>query len=178
MWIAAAALLWACGVAPVAMAATGPFVYVANNKSDGISQYRASRSGFGALTPLAPATVASGPFPYGIAIDAQRNSVYAADVHGNEVSQYTINPITGQLTPKTPATVAAGRGSVEVAVTPNGQSAYVVDHNAVSQYNIDPSRGSWPRNRPRWSPPDATPKLLLSALTASTPTWPTARVAR
>jgi DNA-binding beta-propeller fold protein YncE len=86
--------------------------------------------------------VPTGSFPYGIAIDPQGNSVYAADVDGNEVSQYTINPLTGQLTPTTPATVAAGHGSVEVAITPNGESAYVVDHDAVSQYSIDPDTGA------------------------------------
>ena len=64
-----------------------------------------------------------------------------ADGDAKEVSQYTINPATGQLTPKTPATVAAGRGSVEVAVTPNGESAYVVDRNAISQYDINPTTG-------------------------------------
>jgi 6-phosphogluconolactonase (cycloisomerase 2 family) len=80
--------------------------------------------------------------PYGIAIDPQSNSVYAADVNGNEVSQYSINPIPGQLTPMTPATVPAGRGSVEVAVTPNGKSAYVVDNNAISQYSINPTTGT------------------------------------
>ena len=68
--------------------------------------------------------------------------MYAANVNGNEVSQYTINPITGQLTPKSPATVAAGRGSTEVAVTPNGKNAYATDYNAVSQYSINPTRGN------------------------------------
>src|SRR6516165_7893208 len=125
-----------CGASPPATAAAPPFLYVANSKSDTISQYSASASDFGALTPLAPATVPTGSFPYGIAINPQGTSVYAADVDSNEVSQYTINPITGQLTPKTPATVAAGRDSVEVAITPNGESAYVVDHDAVSQYSI------------------------------------------
>src|SRR6516225_5283638 len=130
------------GSASHASAATGPFVYVANTKRNEISQYSTSGSDLGALTPLAPATVATGSFPYGIAIDPQGTSVYVADVNANKVSQYTINPITGQLTAKSPATVAAGRGSVEVAVTPNGKSAYVVGHNAVSQYSINSNTGA------------------------------------
>jgi 6-phosphogluconolactonase (cycloisomerase 2 family) len=143
--VAVAALpLAGCGASspPTAAAASPPFVYVANSKHDEISQYSTSSSDLGALAPLAPAMVPAGSFPYGIAIDPQGTSVYAADVNGNEVSQYTINPITGRLTPKSPATVAAGRGSVEVAVTPNGKSAYVVDHNAVSQYSINPTTGN------------------------------------
>jgi len=137
----AALPLAGCGANSHATAAAVPFVYAANTKRNEISQYSASRSDFGALKPLVPATVPTGPFPYGIAIDPQADSVYVADVNASEVSQYTINPTTGQLTPKTPATIAAGRGSVEVAVTPNGQSAYVVDHNAVSQYSINSTTG-------------------------------------
>ncbi len=137
----AALPLAGCGANSPATTAAAPFVYAVNTKSNEISQYSASPSDFGALKPLAPATVPTGPFPYGIAIDPHGNSVYVADVDANEVSQYTINPTTGQLTPKTPATVAAGRGSVEVAVTPNGESAYVVDRNAISQYSINPTTG-------------------------------------
>jgi DNA-binding beta-propeller fold protein YncE len=131
-----------CGPNSPAPAAAGPFVYAVNTKSNEISQYSASPSRFGTLKPLAPATVPTGPFPYGIAIDPHGNSVYVADVNVNEVSQYTINPMTGQLTPKTPATVAGGRGSVEVAVTPNGERAYVVNRNAISQYSINPATGN------------------------------------
>jgi 6-phosphogluconolactonase (cycloisomerase 2 family) len=143
-WLSLAGAVALCGCAASwpATSVAAPFVYVANTKSDRISQYSASSSDFGSLTPLAPATVPSGPFPYGIATDPHATSIYAADGDGNEVSQYTINPRTGQLTPKTPATVAAGRGSVEVAVTPNGKSAYVVDHNAVSQYSLNPITGA------------------------------------
>jgi 6-phosphogluconolactonase (cycloisomerase 2 family) len=141
--LALAALpVYGCGSAAPAIAATGPFVYAANSKSDTISQYRASASDFGALTPLAPATVPTGLFPYGITINPRGGSVYAADVDSSEVSQYTINPVTGQLTPKTPATVAAARGSVEVAVTPDGKSAYITGHDAVSQYSVNASTGA------------------------------------
>src|SRR5205807_7586435 len=49
-------------------AATPPFVYVANSKHDEISQYSASSSDSGALTPLTRATVPTGRFPYGITV--------------------------------------------------------------------------------------------------------------
>ena len=125
-----------------------PFLYAVNTKSDEVSQYSASPSDLGGLTPLAPTTVRTGPFPYGIAIDPQGNSVYVANegsvgAPGNDVSQYTINQKTGRLTPKSPATVASGRGPVAIAVTPNGKSAYVVSGpNAVWQYNISPTTGA------------------------------------
>jgi hypothetical protein len=44
--------------------------------------------------------------------------VGSAGAAASEVSQYTINPVSGQLTPKSPATVAAGRGPVAIAVSP------------------------------------------------------------
>ena len=138
----AALPLAGCGANSPATTAAAPFGYAGNTKSNEISQYSAPPRDFGALKPLALATVPTGPFPYGIAIEPHGNSVYVADVDANEVSQYTINHTTGQLTPKTPATVAAGRGFVEVAVTPNGESAYVVDRNASSQYSINPTTGS------------------------------------
>jgi hypothetical protein len=61
-WIA---VLWAVAVLWVALAFAGgalaaPFVYVANNGSDGVSQYDASA---GALSPLSPPTVTAGTAP-------------------------------------------------------------------------------------------------------------------
>jgi 6-phosphogluconolactonase len=140
-----------CGASSPATAVAAPFVYVANSKSDEISQYSSSASG--ALTPLAPATVPTGAFPYGIAVDPQGNSVYTADVGPDSapattVSQFTINPITGQLTPKSPPTVTAGRRPVEIAITPNGTSAYAVSETGISQFTINPTTGALTRKVP------------------------------
>src|SRR5580765_8488453 len=106
----AALALVGCGANSPATSAAAEFVYVANTKSNEISQYSVSASGIGALTPLTPSTVPTGQFPYGMAINQAGNSVYVANVTSSEVSQYTINPTTGQLTPKTPPAVAAGPG--------------------------------------------------------------------
>jgi DNA-binding beta-propeller fold protein YncE len=138
----------AAGASSPATTPAPPFRYAVNTKSDEVSQYSASPSDFGALTPLAPSTVRTGPFPYGIAIDPQGNSVYVANegsvsASANGVSRYTINQNTGRLTPKSPATVASGRGPVAIAVAPNGKSAYVVSGpNAIWQYNINPTTGA------------------------------------
>jgi hypothetical protein len=106
-----------CGSASHASAAARPFVYVGNTKSDEISQYSASPSDAGALAPLTPATVPTGPFPYTIAVDPQGTSAYATS-SASEISQYTISPITGQLTPKSPATVATPPNPEPIAVSP------------------------------------------------------------
>jgi len=120
--------------------AAAPFVYVAGTKSDKISEYSASPGTFGALQPLNPSTVPTGPFPYTVGVDPQGTSAYALS-SADEVSQYTINPRTGQLRPKSPPTVAAGSGTAAIAFTPNGESAYVVG-NKIYQYSINPATGS------------------------------------
>ena len=149
----------ACGGTPAAShatAAVGQFVYVANTKSNKVSEFSASPDTLGALKPLTPSTVPTGPFPYTIAVDPQGTSAYATS-SASEVSQYTINRITGQLTPKSPPTVATGSGgTAAIAFTPDGTSAYVVGTN-ISQYNIDATTG------------DLTPK---SPATVATPPNP------
>jgi 6-phosphogluconolactonase (cycloisomerase 2 family) len=145
-----------CGSASHATAATGSFVYVADTKFNEVSEFSASPNTLGALKPLTPSTVPTEPFPYTIAVDPQGTSAYATS-SASKVSEYTINPITGQLTPKSPATVATRSGrTAAIAFTPNGTSAYVVGTN-ISQYSIDATTG------------DLTPK---SPATVATPPNP------
>jgi 6-phosphogluconolactonase (cycloisomerase 2 family) len=130
-------------------------VYVADTGRDEISQFGSSPSGSGALRPLTPKTVASGPSPYDIAVSPQGTSIYAVDSPSGvvgEVSQYTINPATGKLTPKSPKTVPAAKGpSGIIAVTPDGKNAYVPDDTAkaISQYRISPATGKLTPMSPR-----------------------------
>jgi 6-phosphogluconolactonase (cycloisomerase 2 family) len=88
----------------------GRFAYVANlvsNASDlaSISMYTID-STTGILTPTMPATVATGFFPQGIAIDPTGKFVYTANSDDNSVSMFTINQTTGVLTPTSPASVS------------------------------------------------------------------------
>jgi 6-phosphogluconolactonase len=129
-----------------APAARAPFVYVTDKGSNEVSQF--GSLGSGALRPLTPKTVASGPGSYDVAVSPQGTSVYAVDVSpssvAGEVSQYTINPATGKLTPKSPKTVpTAGGPSGMIAVSPDGKNAYVPDFTAkaISQYRISPATG-------------------------------------
>ena len=66
--------------------------------------------------------MASGEFPYDIAVSPQGTSAYAVDnlsPTAGAVSQYTLNPATGKITRLSPATVTApSHGSLGVAVTP------------------------------------------------------------
>jgi DNA-binding beta-propeller fold protein YncE len=140
--------LGGCAVGSIVPTAAAPFVYVANKGRDNISQFDASPSRGGALTPLTPATVPSGPLPNAIAVSPQGTNAYVVDVGSfgapaNEISQYSISPITGRLTAKSPATVATGAGPDAIAVTPDGMSVYVADTGThlVSQYSVNPLTG-------------------------------------
>jgi 6-phosphogluconolactonase len=110
-----------------------------------ISQF--SSLGSGALRPLTPRNVASGEFPYDIAVSPQGTSAYAVDNLSNTagaVSQYTLNPATGKLTPKSPRTVpTAGVPSGIIALSPDGKNAYVTSEHegALSQFAISPVTG-------------------------------------
>lgn len=93
----------------------------------------------GLLSPLAPATVACGVNPRGIAIAPSGTSVYVANWNDSTLSQYS-RAAGGGLTPLAPATVATGTGCVGVAVSPDGTSVYVCNNSSlsVSQYSRAP----------------------------------------
>jgi DNA-binding beta-propeller fold protein YncE len=116
-----------------------------------ISQF--ATLGSGALRPLTPPNVASGEFPYDIAVSPQGTSAYAVDNPSNTagaVSQYTLNPATGKLTPKSPRTVpTAGVPSGIIAISPDGKNAYVPSGKAISQYRISLATGKLTPMPPR-----------------------------
>jgi DNA-binding beta-propeller fold protein YncE len=132
--------------------AGAPFVYVTGKGgTNEISQF--ASLGSGALRPLTPRNVASGEFPYGIAVSPQGTSAYAvnnlSDTTG-AVSQYTLDPATGKLTPKSPAMVAtAGVPSGIIAISPDGKNAYVPAGQAISRYRISPATGKLTPMPPR-----------------------------
>ena len=138
--------------APAGSPAGAPFVYVTGKGgTNEISQF--ASLGSGALRPLTPPNVASGEFPYDIAVSPQGTSAYAVDNRSSTagaVSQYTLNPATGKLTPKSPRTVAtAGVPSGIIAISPDGKNAYVPSGKAISQYRISPATGKLSPMPPR-----------------------------
>jgi DNA-binding beta-propeller fold protein YncE len=111
-------------------------VYVANSRSNTVSQYDVGAGGV--LTPKSPAMVAAGTAPYGVAVSQNGASVYVANLLNASVSQYDVGA-GGVLTPKSPATVGtSGSQPVGVAVSPNGASVYVTNSgtSTVAQYDV------------------------------------------
>jgi 6-phosphogluconolactonase len=133
----------------------GRFAYVANLMSNATDEATISMftidSRTGILTPTTPATVPTGFFPQGIAIDPFGKFVYTANSDDNSVSMFTVNQTTGVLTPTTPPTVSTlaqvstGNQSSPDALTvdPSGRFAYAVneDDGTVSMFTINSATG-------------------------------------
>jgi uncharacterized repeat protein (TIGR01451 family) len=79
-----------------------------------------------------------------VAVAPDGKSAYVVNNGDNSVSQYTINPSTGDLSPMSPATVPAGSEPTAIALSPDSMSAYVVNpaDNTVSQYDIASATGA------------------------------------
>jgi 6-phosphogluconolactonase len=133
----------------------GRFAYVANlvsNASDlsTISMYTINPT-TGALIPATPATVSTGWFPQGIAIDPLGRFVYTANTDDSSVSMFTINQTTGVLTATTPASVSTmipGELLSQpgfLTVDPTGKFLYVTasdsDGATVSMFAINQTTG-------------------------------------
>src|SRR5208282_2671054 len=133
----------------------GRFAYVANLMSnaadDAMIAMFTINSSTGILTPTTPATVPTGYFPQGIAIDPSGKFVYTANSDDNTVSMFTIDQTTGVLNPTTPpgvstlANVSTGTESSPdaVIVDPSGRFAYAVneDDATVSMFTISSATG-------------------------------------
>ena len=153
----------AFGAEGLAVDPAGRFAYVANlmsNASDAatIAMFTINPS-TGVLTPTTPATVPTGYFPQGIAIDPSGKFVYTANSDDNTVSMFTINPSTGVLTPTTPAAVAAGWSPGFVTVHPSGKFAYASnqDDDTISMYTVNSSTGVLTPTTPATVPAGPSP---------------------
>jgi 6-phosphogluconolactonase len=155
----------------------GRFAYVANlvsNASDlsTISMYTINQT-TGVLTPTTPATVSTGWFPQGIAIDPLGRFVYTANSDDATISMFTINQTTGVLTPTTPASVSTMLpGSLYsspgfLTVDPTGKFLYVPSANTdgatVSMFAIDQTTGVLTPTSPATVSTDGIPFQVVIA---------------
>ncbi len=151
------------GAEDMAVDPAGRFAYVANLMSNAadlatISMYTINSS-TGILTPTTPATVPTGYFPQGIAIDPSGKFVYTANSDDNTVSMFTIDSSTGLLTPTTPPSVATGWSPSSVTVDPSSRFAYVANQidDSVSMYTINSSTGVLTPTTPATVPTGSSP---------------------
>lgn len=133
---------------------SGKFAYVANQLSNDVSAFTVN-AGTGTLTPIncvtgCGATIATnfaaGISPSSVTVDPTGKFAYVTNgfngTGGNTVSQYIINPTTGQLTLNSSS--AAGTSPWSIAIDPSGKFAYVANPNSndISAYTINASSGA------------------------------------
>ena len=124
----------------------GTYLYVANAGSDTVSAFAVDTSS-GSLTPLSPATFATGKGPASIAVDPNGRFVYVANNGGsNDVSVFSVDPVTGVLTAATGSPFTAGANPTSLALGAGGQFLYTANPNAtnpsISGFSIDPDTGA------------------------------------
>jgi 6-phosphogluconolactonase len=94
----------------------GTYLYVANAGSDTVSAFAVDPSS-GALTPLSPATFATGKSPSSIAVDPSLGYIYVANNGGsNDVSAFSVDIGTGLLTPVPGSPFPAGANPLSLAL--------------------------------------------------------------
>jgi 6-phosphogluconolactonase len=155
----------------------GRFAYVANlvsNASDlsTISMYTVN-STTGVLTATTPATVSTGWFPQGIAIDPQGRFVYTANSDDGTVSMFTINQTTGVLSPTTPASVPVTIPNSLISspgfltIDPTGKflytATYLSEGAAVFMYTINQTTGVLTQTTPATVYTGGSPFQILVA---------------
>jgi 6-phosphogluconolactonase (cycloisomerase 2 family) len=96
----------ALGPGPLTVDPLGSFLYVVDTQANVLSAYKIGAAN-GSLSPLTPATIATGSNPVGIAIRGDDTWVFVTNngsTSSGSVSQYSLTPATGTLTPLTPIT--------------------------------------------------------------------------
>jgi len=118
---------------------TGAFAYVANETAATISLFSVGAT-TGTLSPISGSPLTTGSSPESLAVSPGGSTVYAANVTSkNDITPYSITPLTGVLTLGTP--VGAGTFPLSLAVDPEGQFLYAANEtsNDVSVFTIDGS---------------------------------------
>ena len=142
-----------------------------------VSQYTLNVT-TGKLSAKFPFTVATGLGPSAIAVSSDGKSAYVTNTANPgeggtgpaSVSQYTIDPTTGQLSAKTPATIATGTDPLGIALSPDGRSAYVANAFSnpaeVSQYTVNPTTGALSPKSPATVPTNEPEGIAVSGNSA------------
>jgi YVTN family beta-propeller protein len=118
----------------------GTYLYVANAGSDTISAFAVDTS-TGALTPLSPATFATGKGPSSIAVDSTGRFIYVANNGGsNNVSAFSVDH-SGILTAVAGSPFPAGANPLSLAFGATGKFLYTANPDAtnssISGFSVD-----------------------------------------
>jgi 6-phosphogluconolactonase len=122
----------------------GYYLYVANTGSDTVSAFAIDATG--ALTPLSPATYATGHGPSSVAVDSADSFLYVTNNGGSDgISAFVIDPATGGLSPVAGSPFAAGANPFSLAFGAGGKFLYVANpgtNPSISGFAVDSSSGA------------------------------------
>ncbi|GAC1430781.1 MAG: hypothetical protein NVS1B11_25520 [Terriglobales bacterium] len=138
------------GTGPVAVAAVGSYLYVANNFTNTVSAF--SFDANGALTQLPTPNYPTGTAPAALAVSTAGGFLYVANSGSNNVSAFavcanasaTCPTVNGTLAEVTGSPFAAGLEPISIAVDPATDFIYVADHqsNQISEYSYSTGTGA------------------------------------
>jgi 6-phosphogluconolactonase (cycloisomerase 2 family) len=111
-------------------------VYVGNEESESISQFR--RQAAGGLIQLSPASLAVGGSPIGLAASPNGRYLYAAVAAPEEanpinayVAEFSVGP-DGTITPLATPRLSLGARPTSISISPDGRHVYVTDYDGVT----------------------------------------------
>ena len=118
------------------------FGYVDSTVPSTLSQFEISSTGL--WKSLTPAQIPTGSRPVSLAVDPAGRFLYTANRDDGTISQYVIDPVTGQATPNQPATVSGGSRPTWLAVDPSSRFLYVAafGSKSVLMFQIDQTNGT------------------------------------
>jgi len=120
----------------VTLTPDGHSAYATNARSGSVSQYDVLANG--SLTPKAPASVAAGSSPVGIAVSPDGANAYVANqVSQGRVTQFSIGA-DGALAPLDPSSIVTGSLPEGVVATAAGVYVTNLGADTVSQYDAGP----------------------------------------
>ena len=130
---------------PLGAYPVGTYLYVANAGSDTVAAFAVDTSN-GSLTPLSPATFATGKGPSSIAVDPTGRFIYVANNGGsNDVSAFSVDTATGLLTPLVGSPFPAGANPLSLALGATGKFLYTANPDAtnssISGFSVDLGSG-------------------------------------
>jgi 6-phosphogluconolactonase (cycloisomerase 2 family) len=141
-------LLAACGGSsmmtpgmPPPVLANPDFAFVANTKSDTISEFEVDSTS-GMLFPIG--AIATRSAPEFMAADASGKFLFVTNTGSNNVSAFQIDRITGALTPVAGSPFAAGARPEGVALVSAADLLFVANNagNSISAFKFDPMSGA------------------------------------
>ncbi len=122
----------------VVVTPNGRFAYAVSPAAARVYQFSVATNG--ALTPLSPASVPTGPTPTTLVVSANGQFAYFVNRGNATVSQNAVGA-NGQLMPLTPATVALPGDSTDpvgITASPDGKYVYVGSYNPgkINAYSV------------------------------------------